>query len=152
MRFTIYDDSECEDIAAMNAHFRFVIGTQPQHLTARKLAERHAFMAEELKEFKEAADAQDLTKLADALVDLVVFAKGTAVMLGLPWQALWADVMRANLSKERGVGPRGFTADLIKPSGWEGPRVSAILERHGYDRTYWTEPLRFVDDPVETKL
>jgi predicted HAD superfamily Cof-like phosphohydrolase len=44
---------------------------------------------------------QDLQQVADALVDLVYVALGTAHLHRLPWPDLFHEVQRANMSKER---------------------------------------------------
>src|SRR3546814_5926129 len=108
-------------------------------------------MQEELDEFIEAAgfnptyDAsggrdglnnhgvQNLAQQADALVDLVYVALGTAVMLGLPWDWLWNDVQRANMAKVRGMTKRGHAVDVTKPPGWQGPQNQRILDLAGYN-------------------
>ena len=126
-------DRECADIVEMNQKFGFVMNTVPGHLSHRKMTERLGALMEELAEIAQAAAREDLAGVADGLVDLVVFAKGTAVMMGLPWKELWDDVMRANLSKERGIGKRGYKVDLVKPEGWVGPQTERILGSAGYD-------------------
>lgn len=140
---------------------------RPRHLTARKLMERINFLREELDELVEAAgmewndsrdpdkintvavvstDKQDLGGIADALVDLVYVAKGTANLMGLPWEELWADVHRANMEKQRGQKMRGgilSTRDAIKPEGWSAPRTDEILMAAGYDGeegVRWDDP------------
>lgn len=105
----------------------------PHHITERKLKERYDFMLEELNEFRDAVLVQNMAEMADALVDLVYVAKGTANLMNLPWDELWNDVHRANMSKERGVGKRGNLVDCVKPPGWVGPRPEFILGEAGYD-------------------
>lgn len=125
--------SNYSDVRAFQTKFGQLVGNVPRHLTRRKLNERIAQMQEELDEFITAVDNDDIAEQADALVDLVYFALGTAAHMGLPWQALWVDVQRANMSKVPGVKPeRGFLVDCIKPKGWEGPKTMAILKEHGY--------------------
>jgi predicted HAD superfamily Cof-like phosphohydrolase len=50
------------------------------------------------------------------------------------WDELWADVQRANMSKERATkatdSKRGSTFDVIKPAGWVGPQTDAIIAKH----------------------
>lgn len=125
--------SNYSDVRAFQTKFGQLVGDHPRHLTRRKLNERIAQMQEELDEFTVAVDNDDIAEQADALVDLVYFALGTAAHMGLPWQALWDDVQRANMSKVPGVKPeRGFLVDCIKPEGWEGPKTMDILLNHGY--------------------
>lgn len=130
-RLFIYD--EMEDVRDFHVKFGLIAHGVPGHLTKRKLNERVEFLQEELNEFKAACDAQDLAEQADALIDLVYVAKGTAVMLGLPWEDLWLDVQRANMTKMRGVGKRGHQVDVIKPKGWQGPMTAEILYKFGYN-------------------
>ena len=106
-------------------------------------------MLEELEEFVKGCEEQDLSQQADALVDLVYVALGTAIQMGLTyaWPTLWADVQRANMDKVRGVGKRGNLVDVIKPNGWVGPQTSIILESFGYDVTDDRTGVNLVDDP-----
>lgn len=121
--------------------------TTPHHITYRKALERFNFLQEELEEFAESAEAQDLAGMADALIDLVYVAKGTAHLLNLPWEKLWSDVHRANMAKVRGIGPRGNLVDCIKPEGWIGPRTEFVLAEAGYHRFGDPAQLELWDDP-----
>ena len=138
-------DSEYQDLFTMNKKFGILRADHPGHLSHRKMLERLGCLQEELSELANAASYDDLAGVADALVDLVVFAKGTAMMLGLPWQELWSDVLRANMAKERGVGKRGHAVDLVKPAGWVGPKTGEVLERAGYDVDAWVDADGLID-------
>lgn len=133
----VYD--EIQDVKDFNEKFRLPLYEVPGHLTKWRLQERIAFMTEELEEFKAAADIQDLAGQADALIDLVYVAKGTAIMLGLPWEDLWQDVQRANMSKELRDANHGIAHKLgvYKPEGWLGPLTNEVLRLRGYDRNEW---------------
>ena len=89
------------------------------------------FMQEELNEIDEAYSDEDLHKVADGLVDLVYVALGTAAMMGLPWQSLWNEVQRANMTKIRTpnaeASKRKNVLDVIKPEGWIGPDFTPWL-------------------------
>lgn len=142
-------DRECYDVWKFQAKFGQLHSVTVTHVTQRKLTERVECMQEELDEFKAAVATQDLAEQADALIDLVYFAKGTANMLGLPWEALWADVHRANMAKEAGVGKRGHMVDCIKPEGWVGPQTSKILLARGYQRSKFQKQGVFFNPPVD---
>jgi predicted HAD superfamily Cof-like phosphohydrolase len=145
-----FSHTHFSDVKAFHQKFGLLVHEQPVHLTKRKLGERIQFLKEELDEFAEASGysltkrlgiyepdsgfEQDLAQQADALIDLVYVAIGTAVQLGLPWQELWDDVQRANMSKVRGETKRGHKVDVTKPEGWVGPMTEQILNRHGYNR------------------
>jgi hypothetical protein len=128
------EDREVADVAELHDKFGILGAGEdgPAPLTRELIAERITCMMEELTEFSDAVVAGDFAGQADALIDLAYFAKGTAVMMGLPWHWLWSDVHRANMAKVRGVGPRGHKVDLIKPPGWVGPQTKTILQRCGF--------------------
>lgn len=134
------------DVKAFHAKFGMLdyqlTDINPRHITKRKLRERLECMREELNEFELAIESQNLPDLADALVDVIYFAVGTAAQMNLPLQALWDDVHRANMGKVPGVGPRGHAVDVIKPESWVAPNGAAILQAYGYYRSEWTTTRR----------
>lgn len=96
---------------------------------------RIAFLTEELKEFTDAYDEENMAGMADALIDLVYVAMGTAHLMGLPWQELWDEVQQANMAKVRAAADgsnslRGSPFDVVKPPGWEPPDIAGILETY----------------------
>lgn len=127
-------DHETAFVAAMHGKYDLGVARQPTLLDRKRMLERLECLAEELSELATAVLEDDLPKIADALIDLTVFAKGTGVLLGLPWARLFDDVMRANNAKVRGVGHRGHAVDLVKPPGWQGPKTEEILEAYGWQR------------------
>lgn len=135
-----------EDVRQFHVKFDLIASLFPVHLTQAKLKERIDFMQEELDEFKVAAKSQDLAEQADALVDLVYVAMGTAVMLGLPWDELWAEVQRANMDKVRGMTKRGHAVDVTKLPGWIPPQINDILYAHYYDPEDWGHQGRVWDE------
>lgn len=166
-------DAEFCNVKDFHLKFGHLVHAHPVHLTKRKLLERIKFLQEELDEFTQACgfirapgkfnddgmwvegdfyddvgNPQDLALQADALVDLVYVAKGTAVMQGLPWLQLWEDVQRANMAKQRGIGHRGNLVDCVKPEGWVGPRTLDILVSAGYDPTHASNISFHRDDSV----
>jgi predicted HAD superfamily Cof-like phosphohydrolase len=124
-------DRELEDVRLLHRVFGLGERRAPGFGGSR-LRERVEFLREELGELEAAAARGDLPEVADALVDLVVVAKGTAVLLGLPWEEHWREVRRANLAKRRGVGKRGHAVDLVKPPGWWPPDHEPLLLAAGW--------------------
>jgi predicted HAD superfamily Cof-like phosphohydrolase len=80
---------------------------------------------EEVKEFVDAALAQDLIKTVDSCLDLVYFAIGTLKKLGLTRQqahACFMAIHHANMRKEKGeVAGRGGDEDAKKPENFVPP-------------------------------
>jgi predicted HAD superfamily Cof-like phosphohydrolase len=77
-----------------------------------------------------------LPEVADALIDLVYVALGTAQLHALPWSALFAEVQRANMTKCRAAqaqdSKRNSTFDVVKPHGWKPPEIAKILKKSGW--------------------
>lgn len=102
---------------------------EPDVLMARSEA-----MMEEVLEFMQAARARDLPGMADALIDLIYFACGTLLVLGIGdilADTLFEEVHRANMGKEAvdGDGRSGNkTKRMTKPSNWRPPQIARILE------------------------
>ncbi len=100
---------------------------------------RYQFLAEELHELLAAHRRGDLPAAADALADLVYVALGTAHMMGVPFDAVFAEVQRANMGKERassssdGRSKRGSALDVVKPEGWKPPDVAGVLRTAGWE-------------------
>jgi predicted HAD superfamily Cof-like phosphohydrolase len=130
-------DPELEDVRAMHLKFGILSFEEPGFLTKRKMRERLQCLREEVDELEDAVESDDIAGMTDALIDIGVFLKGTAVMLGLRrvWRRSWAEVDRANMSKIRGVGHRGHAVDLIKPPGWSPPSHLVHLHAEGLDRS-----------------
>lgn len=114
-------------------------GQKPELLSVELYAYRLKFMKEELAEFMTADGEKDLAGMADALVDLVWVALGTAHYLGIPFDHVWEEVRRANMAKRRWrdgdpVKPRAehlknMGPEIVKPLGWQPPDIDAVLDR-----------------------
>ncbi len=97
---------------------------------------RYQFLLEELHELLAAHRAGDVAGVADALADLVYVALGTAHLAGIPFDRVFEEVQRANVTKERAAGggdsrsKRGSGLDVVKPAGWTPPDVAGTIARH----------------------
>ncbi len=86
-------------------------------------------MQEELDEYREANSKEEEL---DALIDLVVFALGTAEREG--WLGVFEQgfdrVMDANCAKELGGNAKrgNFKLDLVKPEGWTAPKLDDLIK------------------------
>jgi hypothetical protein len=132
--------SDFESIGKLYAHFDLPVTRDDSvpHLVDDNTANfRIRFLHEELHELEKGYVDCDLVEIADALVDIVVVALGTAHLHGLPWEELFAEVQRSNMEKRRAIRPeeskRGTQLDLVKPCGWTGPHIHRILCEHGWD-------------------
>jgi predicted HAD superfamily Cof-like phosphohydrolase len=124
-----------KDIYEFHKKFGIPMAPRPMMLDDHAMEFRLGFMEEELTELNEAKEEKDLAKMADALADLVYVAIGTALMMGIPWDLIWSEVQRANMTKERapsdGSSKRKSSLDVIKPLGWTGPNHEEALQLTG---------------------
>lgn len=93
---------------------------EPIMISEDRVHKRNLWMKEELVEFVEASD---IVEQADALIDLIYFALGTLVEMGIKPQKLFDIVHAANMSKLWSDGKPHYNCDgkTIKPSNWEDP-------------------------------
>lgn len=116
------------DVAEFHQTFRFGTPSIPTRLRADDVGQRAAYMEEELDEFRE---ADTLIGQVDAMIDLIYFALGTLVAMGVRPGWIWRLVHRANMAKVWPDGqPRWRDGDrkVIKPPGWVGPEQGISLE------------------------
>lgn len=102
-----------------------------EDMTLAKFGFRMSLLEEEYKETIYACEDRDAEEIIDGLIDIIVIAIGTLELSGVDVNKAWNEVMRANMSKVRGIKPGressgGF--DVIKPEGWKGPDHS---DNHG---------------------
>lgn len=96
-----------------------------------KLLFRNDLLAEEFQEIQKALDEKNAEEWVDGHIDLIVIALGNLSLAGVNIEKAWNEVVRANMSKVRGIKPGreqsgGF--DVIKPEGWKGP---SHADNHG---------------------
>lgn len=127
-----------DDIKRFHQKFNLPGREIPGFLEPELLDFRKKFLQEELNEFADACELNDLVRAFDALIDLVYVALGTAWLMNMPFDEGWAVVHAANMRKVRANRPedskRGSTYDVVKPAGWIPPEMmlQSILFRKIY--------------------
>lgn len=84
---------------------------------------RASLLAEEVAELAAAVAAGDIVKIADGIADIVYVAVGTAVTYGIPFDAVFAEVHRSNMTKTN----TPEEAKLVKGPGYEPPDIARVL-------------------------
>lgn len=107
-----------------NNEFQKKYGFDQEEFTPQKLAFRMELLEEEYNETFKAWDEHNAEEWVDGHIDLIVIALGNLSLAGVDVEKAWNEVIRANMSKVRGIKPGressgGF--DVIKPEGWTGP-------------------------------
>lgn len=96
----------------------------PELVPVDRVEKRYNWMLEEINEFKE---AKSLDEQADAMIDLIYFALGTMVEMGVKPEELFDIVHRANMSKLWEDGkPRMKDTKVMKPPTWVDPKPLLI--------------------------
>lgn len=88
---------------------------------------RQEMLDSEVQELRDALAAGDRIKVADALADIVYVAVGTAIVMGIPFDAVLAEVHRSNMTKL--IPPIRLREDgkILKGPHYEPPNVAREL-------------------------
>lgn len=76
---------------------------------------------------------QDLEKLLDGALDLIVVVLGTLAAAGIDPHEAWAEVHRTNMAKAD--GPVRSDGKRLKPPHWSPPNIRGCLKKQG-----WQDP------------
>jgi predicted HAD superfamily Cof-like phosphohydrolase len=85
---------------------------------------RLSLIGEELKELRDALEADDVIAVADGLADLMYVVIGSALQWGIPLERVFAEVHRSNMTK--GDGPRRPDGKILKGPGYTPPDLRFV--------------------------
>jgi len=89
-------------------------------------------ITEEYDELQVAIANKDAVETLDALVDILVVTIGAINSMGADAEGAWREVMASNLAKiDRQLGKvrRREDGKILKPVGWEPPKLAKFLKR-----------------------
>lgn len=118
-------------VTEFHDRFGVEIGKSP---ALRKAAFRAALIAEEAGETCEALLRGDFVESIDGLCDIIYVVLGTAVTLGIDLELFMAEVHASNMAKIG--GPTRPDGKILKPDGWQPPRIRELLEKVIANNTY----------------
>ena len=118
------------DVSEFHAKFNLPVSTIPADIEPERANLRLQLHEEEMDEVKEAVLNGDIVEVADGIAYLIYVLLGTAVEFGIDMNPIWDEVQRTNMAKEGG-GVRG-DGKILKPEGWEPPRIKEILQSQGW--------------------
>jgi predicted HAD superfamily Cof-like phosphohydrolase len=96
---------------------------------------RFSLVEEELSEYREALDAEDIVKIADALADLVYVIYGAAIEHGINLDEVIDEVHKSNLSKlhhETGQPIYREDGKVLKGQNYVPPDIARVLKNQGF--------------------
>lgn len=116
-------DKEWEAVRLFHEKFHHPIGSSPKPMEKERARKRYDWMKEEIDEFLEAVEEGDIVEQADAMIDVMYFALGTLVEMGIRPDRLFEIVQKANMSKLWPDGKPHYAEDgkTIKPETWKDP-------------------------------
>lgn len=115
-------NKEWKDVKLFHEKFGHPIADIPTFLSSGRAKNRAKWLMEEIAEF---LVAQDIYEQADAIVDLIYFALGTLVEMGIEPDDLFEIIQEANMSKLGEDGKPLYNkkdGKIIKPDNWEDPK------------------------------
>lgn len=118
---TYYDDVRNFHLMARQA-----APATPRLLDDNSFLRRTKLIMEEYTELLDAHMFGDLIEFADGLADLTYVVLGTAVEAGMPFDPIWNEVHRSNMTKEGGYLDK--SGKFIKPPTYSPANLRPILE------------------------
>lgn len=105
-------------------------------LEQERVIKRYRWMQEEIDEF---IQSKDIYEQADAMIDLIYFALGTLVEMGIEPTDCFNIVHKANMSKlwEDGLPHYNEDGKTIKPIGWidPEPELKRVIDKMSIKKT-----------------
>ena len=121
---------EWNDVREFHEKFGHPVAGVPKMVDKKRALSRGKWMNEEVAEF---LVAEDIYEQADAMIDLIYFALGTLVEMGLEADELFDIVQQANMSKLWPDGKPHYNpkdGKVIKPADWQdpAPKIRAYID------------------------
>lgn len=113
-------NQEWQKVKEFHEKFNHPVVESPKLMDKERALARSKWMTEEILEF---LIAEDKYMQADAMIDLLYFALGTLVEMGIAPEKLFDIVHQANMQKLWEDGKPRYNKDgkTIKPASWKDP-------------------------------
>lgn len=123
--------SNFDKVKEFNRVFKTVYNDTPTTIKGDQRVLKYKLMAEELREVKEAMDAEDLPEIAKELSDLLYVVYGAADAYGIPIDECFAEVHRSNMSKLDKDGNPIFRTDgkILKSELYEPADMKKFFDK-----------------------
>lgn len=127
-------DKEWYEVREFQLKFGHPVADKPTKMDSERAQKRYNWMLEEINEF---LAADEIVEQADAMIDVMYFALGTLVEMGIKPDRLFQIVQEANMAKLWPDGKPHYNAEgkTIKPELWEDPHNKLKEEiEHQYEK------------------
>ena len=120
-------------VKEFHEHFNIENGKSIKHVDTRTSELRYKLGLEELDEYKEACENNDLIGIADALGDQLYILVGTILKHGMQDKIVevFEEIQRSNMSKlgEDGLPILREDGKILKSNLYSPPKIKEILEQ-----------------------
>lgn len=120
-----------QDVIDFHKKFGIQYDGPPRQLPEQLDTFRRMRFHEEVKEIRDAQDANQLAELLDGYVDLIYIVLGTCHLHGWDFNEAWRRVHAANMKKEltspTNPGKYGSKTDIVKPADWVAPTMQDLV-------------------------
>lgn len=128
-------DKQLQQTREFNKTFGHITGDEDLSFPTEKMQKlQEKLIAEELEEFKEAQEKEDLVKVADSLVDLIYVVMGAAHHYGMDGilEECFDEVHESNMSKadENGEAIINDDGKVLKGDNHFEPDLASIIKKH----------------------
>ena len=106
------------------------VKTKPSFSTGKINNLRYDLIKEELEEFKEALDNNDLLEVADALTDILYVTYGAGHAFGIDLDKCFEEVQQSNMSKldKNGKAIYNKAGKIMKGPGYFKPDLAKFIK------------------------
>lgn len=118
--------SAMEAVRLFHEKFNIPQGTSFAKVDRRRL--RIKLLLEEVDEYLEGEENNDIVEIADALADMVYIICGTALEYNIPLDKVFNEVQRSNMTKNPSKNRED--GKVLKGPDFEPPKIKEILEQH----------------------
>lgn len=119
-------------VADQEAAISNPLSAAPRHADRSVMDLRRNLLLEEVQEYVDADNENDVVSLVDGLIDIVYIVQGTLVELGVDFQACWDEVHASNMTKvdpETGKVRKREDGKILKPPSYRRPDLKSIIRR-----------------------
>lgn len=127
-----YERHAMSDIFEDQRKFMKACGQTVDQLNEVQYMMYYKLIKEEMSELMRAVAKDDKVEQLDALIDILVVTAGALHSLGVDAPGAWKEVMRSNFAKvdaRTGKVLRREDGKVLKPDGWEPPRLAGYLRQ-----------------------
>ena len=118
-----------KNVKEFHKAFNLPIKTELKFPNSKERILRGDLLEEEMNEYFEAEESNDMVEVADALADIIYICCGTALTYGIPLEKIFEEVHRSNMAKlVDGKVLYHPSGKVKKPEGWTAPDIQKILD------------------------